>query len=229
MNKLFFAFTLLVFCFTSAIFAQSQENFHTLKGVIKNQDAAVISSLRMIFKSDAGKTAVASDINGDFEVKLAPGRYELTVDKTVSDKFIAFINIGENGLNPDFIELFVETGANSRDAFCPEIIKYAKPVYPAAARAVRATGFVEVELKINSEGSVVSAKAVSGHPLLRAASEQAALKSTFAPSPNEAERAAKLTYAFSDWVKEKENIKRYSIPCRMEVMSEPAIIEVSGH
>ncbi len=45
--------------------------------------------------------------------------------------------------------------------------------YPPAARAVRATGQVAIDLSIDNEGNVVTAKAISGHPLLRAASEHA--------------------------------------------------------
>jgi TonB family protein len=230
MKKLFFIFTLLAFCLTGADFAQTRENFHTLRGVIKNQESLVIPGLRMVFKSSAGETIASTDINGDFETRLAPGLYELTVSQTISDKFTAFINIRENGLNPDFIEFVVETGLNPRDASCPETVELAKPVYPMAARAVRASGEVVVIVKINQEGNVVSAKAVSGHPLLRAASEKAAMKSRFAASENIAERDAKLTFVFLDWVKEKENIKRFAAPCRMEVIGEELrIVDVTDY
>lgn len=57
-----------------------------------------------------------------------------------------------------------------------------KPPYPAAARAVRASGAVNVQVTINESGSVVSASAVSGHPLLRQAAEQAARSARFAPT-----------------------------------------------
>ncbi len=57
-----------------------------------------------------------------------------------------------------------------------------KPPYPAAARAVRASGAVNVQVTINESGSVVSASAVSGHPLLRQAAEQAARGARFAPT-----------------------------------------------
>ncbi|MDQ3372651.1 MAG: energy transducer TonB [Acidobacteriota bacterium] len=57
-----------------------------------------------------------------------------------------------------------------------------KPPYPAAARAVRASGAVNVQVKINEQGNVVSASAVSGHPLLRAAAVQAARSAKFAPT-----------------------------------------------
>lgn len=58
----------------------------------------------------------------------------------------------------------------------------AKPEFPAAARAVHASGAVNVQVTIDENGDVISASAVSGHPLLRQASEQAALASKFAPT-----------------------------------------------
>ncbi len=56
-----------------------------------------------------------------------------------------------------------------------------KPDYPAAARANRVTGVVNVAVKFDEQGDVVSAKAVSGHPLLKEAAEQAARSSKFVP------------------------------------------------
>ncbi|HEY0427754.1 MAG TPA: energy transducer TonB [Pyrinomonadaceae bacterium] len=57
-----------------------------------------------------------------------------------------------------------------------------KPEYPAAARAIAANGAVNVQVTIDEQGDVVSATAVSGHPLLRAASEKAALEAKFTPT-----------------------------------------------
>jgi TonB family protein len=57
-----------------------------------------------------------------------------------------------------------------------------KPSYPPAARAVRATGAVTVEVTVDTNGNVVSASAVSGHPLLRAAAAQAARSAKFSPT-----------------------------------------------
>ena len=57
-----------------------------------------------------------------------------------------------------------------------------KPPYPPAARAVRASGAVSVQVLIDENGSVVSASAVSGHPLLRAAAVQAARGARFSPT-----------------------------------------------
>ncbi len=57
-----------------------------------------------------------------------------------------------------------------------------KPPYPAAARAVRAAGAVSVQVLISETGSVVSANAVSGHPLLRPAAVAAARGARFSPT-----------------------------------------------
>lgn len=58
-------------------------------------------------------------------------------------------------------------------------IKLPKPSYPAAARAVRASGAVSIQVLIDTDGTVFSAQAVSGHPLLQSASRNAACNSQF--------------------------------------------------
>lgn len=60
--------------------------------------------------------------------------------------------------------------------------KLVKPPYPAAARAVRAGGAVQVQVTIGEDGNVLSAIAISGHPLLRQAAVDAAKASTFSPT-----------------------------------------------
>jgi TonB family protein len=54
-------------------------------------------------------------------------------------------------------------------------------VYPAVAKAARATGTVVIEVLVDEKGSVRCARAVSGHPLMQAAAKGAALKWKFAP------------------------------------------------
>ncbi len=54
-----------------------------------------------------------------------------------------------------------------------------KPKYPRAAKAVRASGKIEVQVLINELGNVVTAKAISGHPLLQSAAIEAAKESKF--------------------------------------------------
>ncbi len=56
-----------------------------------------------------------------------------------------------------------------------------KPAYPQNAKLVNAAGQVTVQVSIDEEGNVLSARAVSGHPLLRASAENAARQSRFNP------------------------------------------------
>ena len=73
------------------------------------------------------------------------------------------------------------------------------PEYPEAAREVRAAGAVAVQVTIDEEGNVVSASAVSGHPLLRAAAVAAAKEAKFAPvhlSGQPVKVSGVLTYNF---------------------------------
>lgn len=57
-----------------------------------------------------------------------------------------------------------------------------KPAYPLAARAVRASGTVSVQVLIDENGNVISASAVSGHALLKAAAVKAARGAKFSPT-----------------------------------------------
>ena len=215
-----FLFVMFFICSGFSAFAQQETApSYPLKGVFKNQDSAVITGLRLDFTKNGQTNSVYTDINGEFETKLSPGLYQLTVNKIVSERFIAFVNIQENGLNPSFIEFSVETSlcGEASDDSCPKIMKSVMPLYPPAARAVRAWGEVVVEVKIDKEGNVVKASALNGHPLLRAASERAARNTRFEASENTAERQMKLTFVFlPPQPEEKKGINRYSNPYRIE-------------
>ena len=56
------------------------------------------------------------------------------------------------------------------------------PPYPAIARSAHASGSVQVQVLIDENGNVISAHAVSGHPLLQAAAVAAARASKFTPT-----------------------------------------------
>lgn len=56
------------------------------------------------------------------------------------------------------------------------------PEYPAIARQARASGAVAVQVTIDESGGVISAHAVSGHPLLQAAAVAAARQARFSPT-----------------------------------------------
>lgn len=55
------------------------------------------------------------------------------------------------------------------------------PTYPPIARQVKAAGQVTVQVAVDELGNVVSAKAISGHPLLRQSAETAARQSKISP------------------------------------------------
>ena len=57
-----------------------------------------------------------------------------------------------------------------------------QPAYPPIAKAARASGTVTVQVLVDETGSVVTAKAVSGHPLLQNAAVAAARNAKFTPT-----------------------------------------------
>jgi protein TonB len=56
------------------------------------------------------------------------------------------------------------------------------PPYPAIARAAHVQGPVAVQVVIDEQGRVISARATSGHPLLQQAAAQAAYQARFTPT-----------------------------------------------
>lgn len=61
-------------------------------------------------------------------------------------------------------------------------ISLPKPAYPPIARQAHASGTVVVQVVIDENGSVISARAVSGHPLLQAVAVGAARQARFSPT-----------------------------------------------
>jgi len=61
-------------------------------------------------------------------------------------------------------------------------ISLPKPAYPPIAKAAHASGTVVVQVLIDENGNVVSAHAVSGHPLLQGAAVGAARQARFSPT-----------------------------------------------
>jgi protein TonB len=57
-----------------------------------------------------------------------------------------------------------------------------QPAYPPIAKAARASGTVTVQILVDESGRVVSASAVSGHPLLQQAAVSAARQARFSPT-----------------------------------------------
>ena len=57
-----------------------------------------------------------------------------------------------------------------------------QPAYPAIARSARASGTVTVQVLVDEKGNVVTARAVSGHPLLQQSAVAAAHQAKFRPT-----------------------------------------------
>jgi TonB family protein len=95
----------------------------------------------------------------------------------------------------------IGTGTNIRGgALNGKAISLPTPEYPAIARQAQASGAVTVQVTVDEEGNVVSAKATSGHPLLRAAAVAAAQKAKFSTTKVNGEAvkvSGVLTYFFT--------------------------------
>jgi TonB family protein len=63
-----------------------------------------------------------------------------------------------------------------------EVLTKVQPTYPSIAKQINAAGEVQVAIVINEFGRVIEAKAIKGHPVLRAAAEDAARKWVFRPT-----------------------------------------------
>lgn len=61
-------------------------------------------------------------------------------------------------------------------------LKKPQPSYPQLALAARAQGTVNVQITVDEQGDVITAQAISGHPLLQGAAAQAARQAKFTPT-----------------------------------------------
>lgn len=81
--------------------------------------------------------------------------------------------ISEPAKTPQSVEL---------GALIDRAVRLIKPVYPPSAQKMNIEGQVRVEVTLDEEGNVVTAKATAGPPLLRSTCEEAARKSKFKPA-----------------------------------------------
>ena len=71
---------------------------------------------------------------------------------------------------------------NKGSLISSQAISLPKPPYPHIARAAGVSGAVTVQILLDEAGKVISARAVSGHPLLQAAAVKAAYQARFSPT-----------------------------------------------
>jgi periplasmic protein TonB len=70
----------------------------------------------------------------------------------------------------------------SKGAITSEALFLPKPAYPAIPKQLKIQGPVKIQVLIDEQGNVISAHAISGHPMLTAAAQQAALQARFSPT-----------------------------------------------
>jgi hypothetical protein len=202
---------------------------HKLHGVIKDSNGRAMAGLRIFVNGHAASQSghaspwAVTTANGDFVVDLDPGDSVLTIDPESLYHFRAFIKIIDNGLKPDNVTFTVDT----EDVCCtsaagvpfPKPLSLPKPRYPPAALATRTTGEIIVTVHIAADGEVISAKAMSGSPLLKVTAELAAKTAIFELG-NVDEREARLFYVFiDDDEKLKEGVTVYTNPYRIEIVA----------
>ena len=82
---------------------------------------------------------------------------------------------------------------------CGKAISLPKPAYPEEAKKQKISGVVQIEIVTDEQGNVIWAKAIEGHPLLRANSLKAACQSRHSPyqiSGQPVKASGVITYNF---------------------------------
>jgi hypothetical protein len=111
----------------------------------------------------------------------------------------------------------------------PKVIKYFAPKYPAAAQAVRATGTINVLIKIDKGGKVIFTNAISGHPLLRKACEVAAMNWIFSTDSNVEEREVKINFLLRIGEHNKKDKVKFKKPYTLELIGARVRIIIDKH
>jgi TonB family protein len=82
----------------------------------------------------------------------------------------------------------------------PVVLSKPQPNYPPEARKANVSGTVVVQVVVDESGNVISARAVSGHPLLKESAVKAAYRARFSPATVDGKPVksrARLQYTFN--------------------------------
>lgn len=104
--------------------------------------------------------------------EAAKSNYQRLQDE--ADKAAAAAAAAVAAKRPEFVSVGNLTAANA--------VRMVTPVYSPLAQRSNIEGRVTVDVELDDKGNVVSAKATSGHQMLRDAAEDAARKSKFKPA-----------------------------------------------
>jgi TonB family protein len=132
-----------------------------------NTQKAIADYQKVLDLDAANETAKASLL------RLQPVQAKVEPKPVVPDPAPPATNNTSANNIPDVLNLGQISSANA---------KLSMPVYPTAARAMGIQGKVTVQVTLDEEGKVVSAKATVGPSSLRGAAEEAARRSKFNPS-----------------------------------------------
>jgi TonB family protein len=111
----------------------------------------------------------------------------------------------------------------------PEVIKSVAPIYPAIALMTRASGTVTLEVRIDDQGKVITAAAISGHPLLQSSSVAAARRWEFATSTSKKERSVTLTFIFNSNTAEKDAGASFVSSYQVEIRPRSVVINTTNN
>lgn len=201
MKLLLLSISLLIFCAANG-FAQAKTCDLKLAvtqndGKTKVEDSeAVTFVLRGNVKNKAnlvdGMPYFAALKEGIYSVAVSKKAYKTTIKRirldcsALNDKtFVAqdvWMWSGDSKEKVHFIDSDYDPAFYRKMWIVDLALELPKPEYPKAARAVRASGPVAVEVTINEKGDVIAAKEVSGHPLLALSAVNVAKKAKFIPS-----------------------------------------------
>ncbi|MEQ1765089.1 MAG: energy transducer TonB [Pyrinomonadaceae bacterium] len=160
-----------------------------IQGIVKVgvtiDEAGDVISAEMVADPDRGPEAEAAyqllfpyAKDAALKAKFAPTRLSGVPVQVQGIIVYNFVHSSDDAV----AEKMPDVGAVNGGVLNGKALSLPKPVYPPAAKAVRARGAVSVRIVIDEEGRVIAATAVSGHPLLRAASVEAARGATFSPT-----------------------------------------------
>jgi TonB family protein len=133
-------------------------------------------------KRDSQKsTAVAPQLPSasNSATKLASGPVEVKAPQVSPDAEVPLIKLDSEPPPPGPRPILKPVSGGVLNGTA---INLPQPVYPDAARRMRTSGTVTVEVVLDETGKVVSAVASSGPAILREAAVQAALKAKFSPT-----------------------------------------------
>jgi TonB family protein len=105
--------------------------------------------------------------------------------------------VSKNRMNQRWMNLFMVVillGTLAVPAFARDVKSKATPVYPELAKKMNVNGVVKVELMVNPNGSVKSAKAIGGHPLLIDAAVNAAKQFKYEASTEETKELVEFKF-----------------------------------